>query len=102
MHVHEPADLERAGELLRLVLEARDRLRRERARRQRARAVARVDTGLLDVLHDPGHDHRFAVAQSIDVDLDRVGEVAIEQQRVLAEHRVDLARLVVRIARLDV
>ena len=29
-------------------------------------------------------------------------EVAVEQQRVLAEHRVDLAGLVVRIARLDV
>ena len=61
-----------------------------------------MNAGLLDMLHDPRHDHRLAVAQRVDVDLDRIGEIAVEQQRVLAEHRVDLAGLVVRIARLDV
>ena len=39
---------------------------------------------------------------AVDVDLDRVREVAVEEQRVLAEHGVDLPGLVVRIARLDV
>src|ERR687897_90693 len=63
---------------------------------------ARMDAGLLDVLHDAGDEHVFAVAERVDVDLDRVREVAVEEERVLAEHRVDLAGLVVRIARLDV
>ena len=61
-----------------------------------------MDAGLLDVLHDAGDEGVLAVGEAIDVDLGRVGEVAVEQQRVLAEHRVDLAGLVVRIARLDV
>ena len=61
-----------------------------------------MDARLLDMLHDAGDEHVLAVAQRVDVDLDRVGEIAVEQQRVLAEHRVDLAGLVVGIARLDV
>ena len=61
-----------------------------------------MDAGFLDMLHDAGDDDVLAVAQRIDVDLDRVGEIAVEQQRVLAEHRVDLAGLVVGVARLDV
>ncbi len=44
----------------------------------------------------------LAVGEAVDVDFDRVREIAVEQQRVLAEHRVDLAGLVVRIARLHV
>ena len=40
--------------------------------------------------------------QAIDVDLDGVGQIAVEQQRIGAEHGVDLPGLVVRIARLDV
>ena len=40
-----------------------------------------------------------AVAERIDVHLDRVRKIAVEEQRVLAEHRVDLPGLVVRIAR---
>ena len=61
-----------------------------------------MDARLLDMLHDAGDEHALAVAQRVDVDLDRVGEIAVEQQRVLAEHGVDLAGLVVGIARLDV
>jgi hypothetical protein len=41
-------------------------------------------------------------ASAVDVDLDGVGQIAVEQQRVLAEHGVDLPGLVVRVARLDV
>src|SRR5438034_7850375 len=37
-----------------------------------------------------------------DVHFRRVREIAIEQQRVLAQHRVDLTCLVVRIARFHV
>ena len=61
-----------------------------------------MDAGFLDVLHDAGDVGVLAVGEAVDVDLDRVGEIAVEQQRVLAEHRVDLPGLVVRIARLDV
>ena len=42
-----------------------------------------MDPGLLDVLHDPGDADVLAVAERVDVDLDRVLEEAVEQQRVL-------------------
>ena len=61
-----------------------------------------MDARLLDMLHDAGDEDVLAVAEAVHVDLDRIREVAVEQQRVLAEHRVDLAGLVVGIARLDV
>ena len=61
-----------------------------------------MNAGLFDMLHDSRHDDRLPVAQRVHVDLDRVREVSIEQERVLAEHRVDLAGLIVRVARLDV
>ena len=102
LHVHQPADVERQRKLGGLRLEPGDRLGRERTGRQRAGAVAGVDARFLDMLHDPRDEHGPAVAQGIDVDLDRIGEIAVEQQRVLAQHRVDLSGLVVGIARLDV
>ena len=56
----------------------------EAHRRQHAGGVAGVDAGLLDVLHDAGERAVAAVAERVDVDLDRVLEEAVEQQRVLA------------------
>ena len=50
----------------------------------------------------PAMNVSLAVRDAVDVDLDRVRQVAVEQQRVLAEHGVDLPGLVVGIARLDV
>ena len=102
LHVHQPADVERQREFARIRLELRDGLRRERARGQRTGAVAGVNARLLDMLHDAGDEHRLAVAERVDVDLDRVRQIAVEQQGVRAEHRVDLPGLVVGIARLDV
>ena len=61
-----------------------------------------MDAGFLDVLHDADDEGVLAVAEAIDVDLDGVGQIAVEQQRIGAEHGVDLAGLVVRVARLDV
>ena len=55
----------------------------QRHRRQRARRVAGVDAGLLDVLHDPADVDLGAVAQRVDVDLDRVLEEAVDEHRVL-------------------
>jgi hypothetical protein len=61
-----------------------------------------VDAGFLDVLHHPGDEHVLAIGEGVDVHLDGVREVAVEQQRALAEHHVDLAGLVVGVLRLDV
>jgi hypothetical protein len=61
-----------------------------------------MDAGFLDVFHDAGDIDVGAVAQAVDIDLDGVGQVAVKQQRVGAQQRVDLAGLVVGVARLDV
>ena len=54
-------------------------LRRVRRRRQHARGVARVDPRLLDVLHH-GRDVRIgAVAEGVDVELDRALEEAVDE-----------------------
>ena len=53
---------------------------------QRAGAVAGMDAGLLDVLHDAGDEGVLAVAEAVDVDLDGVGQVAVDQQRALVGH----------------
>jgi hypothetical protein len=53
----------------------------ERVRGQHAGRVARVDPGLLDVLHDPADPHVLAVAERVDVDLDRVLQEPVEEDR---------------------
>ena len=102
MHVHQADDVEAEREFAGLPFELGDGRGIERARRQRTRRVAGVNTGLFDMLHDADDESVLAVAQAIDVDLDGIRQIAIEQQRVLAEHGVDLPGLVVGVARLDV
>src|SRR5690606_29886092 len=63
---------------------------------------AGVNAGFLDVLHDSGDIDVVAVAQGVDIDLDGFRQIGVEQQRVLAEQRVDLAGLVVGVLLLDV
>ena len=41
-----------------------------------------MDAGLLDVLHDAGDIGILAVAKTVDVDFDGVGEIAVNQQRL--------------------
>ena len=48
---------------------------------KRAGAVAGMDAGALDVLHDAADDDRLAVGDRVDVDLDRVLEILVDQQR---------------------
>ena len=55
----------------------------ERVRRQHAGRVAGVDAGLLDVLHDPADPDVLAVADRVDVDLDRVLQEAVEEDLAL-------------------
>ncbi len=43
-----------------------------------------MHAGLLDVLHDAGDMHVAAVGDGVDIDLDGVGEVAVEQHRGVA------------------
>ena len=67
----------------------------EAHRRDHAGRVAGVDPGLLDVLHHRGDEALVAVAERVDVDLDRVLEEAVEQQRVLLvglDVRVEVGR----------
>ena len=61
LHVHQPADAQGLGQRLRLLFQLRDDLFRQRIRRQRAGAVAGVNAGFLDVLHD-ADDDRLPVA----------------------------------------
>ena len=56
----------------------------QRDRRQHARRVAGVDAGLLDVLHHAAEVDLGAVAQRVDVDLDRVVQEPVDQNRVIA------------------
>ena len=49
--------------------------------------VAGVDAGLLDVLHDPADPDVLAVAQRVDVDLDRVLQEAVEEDRAAVAAR---------------
>ena len=57
----------------------------ERRRRQHARRVARVDAGLLDVLHHRGDVGVVAVAERVDVELDRVLEEAVDEHAAFRE-----------------
>ena len=63
--------------------------------RQRAGGVAGVDAGLLDVLHDAADEHPRAVGDRVDVDLDRVLQELVDQDRMLGRH---LHRLVHELA----
>ncbi len=102
LNVHQATDVERLCKRRRLAFQFVERFLAQRTGRQRAGRVARVDTGFFDVLHDARHEDAFAVTQCIDVDFDGVGQVAVEQKRVLAEQGVDLAGLVVRVTLLDI
>src|SRR5699024_12082925 len=52
-------------------------------RRQRAGRIARVDAGLLDVLHDAAEVELGAVVERVDVDLDGGVQEAVDEDRRL-------------------
>ena len=41
-----------------------------------------MDPGLLDMLHDAGDEYLIAVGDRVDIDLDRVLQIAVDQHRV--------------------
>jgi predicted NAD/FAD-binding protein len=77
-----------------LALDLGDRLRRQAVWRQRAGAVARMDAGLLDMLHHACHDDIVPVADRIHVDLDRIAQIAVDQHRAVADTRTAVAMYV--------
>ena len=56
-----------------------------------------MDAGFLDVLQDSGDGHVLAVGERIDVDLDRVLEVAVEQDGAVAEGLDGIAQVAVAV-----
>ena len=74
---------EREREVARGLADLVQHLGAERVRRQHAGRVAGVDAGLLDVLHDAADPDVLAVADRVDVDLDRVLEEAVEEDLAL-------------------
>ena len=75
LRVHQPDDIEAAGQRLGLALDLGDDLGREGMGRQRAGGIAGMDAGLLDMLHDAGDEDRLAVGDGIDIDLDGVLQI---------------------------
>ena len=76
-----PIDAERGREALDDVLDLERVRERERLGGQHAGRVAGVDARLLDVLHDRGDVDVLAVAERVDVDLDRVLDEAVDEDR---------------------
>ena len=99
LHVQQPAHAHPGGDPGRGLADPVDVGAAQRDRRQRARGVAGVDAGLLDVLHHAADVDVRPVAERVDVDLDRVFEEPVDQDRmrrgdlgggldVTREHRV--------------
>ena len=89
-----PTTCERLGERTRVLVDLLQHRTRERRRRDRARRVAGVHAGLLDVLHHGRDDHLAgAIAQRVDIDLDRVFEEAVDQRGALRRQPALAARV---------
>src|SRR3546814_971647 len=65
LYVHQPDDVQRMGQGLGLAADFRDHGRLKRMRRQRAGAVAGMDAGLLDMLHDARSEEHTSELQSL-------------------------------------
>ena len=79
LDVQQPDDAESRAEPPDDAADVAVRLVVQRRRREDARGVARVDSRLLDVLHHRADVHGDAVAERIDVDLERAFEEAVDQ-----------------------
>ncbi len=56
----------------------------EAVRRKRACTVAGMHAGFLDMLHHPGDHDVLAVRNRIDIDLDRVAQILVDENRAVA------------------
>ncbi len=83
LHVEQAADAHPLGQGEGARAHPRDLLATQGHRRQHARRVARVDAGLLDVLHHATEEEVGAVVEGVDVDLDGVVEEPVDEDRAL-------------------
>ena len=81
LHVHQSDHAERLRHGLGLGLQFGDGGGGKRVGWQRAGAVAGMDAGFLDMLHDAGDIDGLAVGDAVHIDLDRVVQVAVDQHR---------------------
>ena len=80
LQVEQPARAEAAGERRRELADLCLQPLADRRRGQEAGRVAGVDTGALDVLDDRRHPALLAVAEHVDVELERAGEEAVDER----------------------
>jgi hypothetical protein len=97
LHVHQADHVERLGQRLGLVAEFGDQGGRQSIGRQGAGAVAGMDAGFLDMLQHAGDVDVVAVGNAVDIDLDRVIEIAVDQHRVFAGDTHGLAHVAVEL-----
>src|SRR5579864_4955106 len=81
LHVHQADNAEFAREHSRLFDQLVLNLGAQRTRRQHTGAVARMNPGVLDVLHDTANYDALAVGDRVNVNLDRAVEITIDEQR---------------------
>ena len=93
LDVDEPPDVEGFGDGPGVGLDDGQGLVGQRRRRDDAGAVPGMDPRLLDVLHDPA-DQAVAgvVPQGVDIDLDRVLQEAVDQDRAIGREPAFLAQ----------
>ena len=96
LRVHQADDVQRARDAAGVVANRGDVRLAQLERRHDARAVAGVDAGLLDVLHDAADDDGAArVGQRVDVDLGRVFEELVDQDRMFGRRLHGVAHVAI-------
>ena len=94
LHVDQAADSQRhrdaARSLAKLCLQALAKAERRNA----SRGVAGVNTGLLDMLQDTADVDLFAIAQGVDVGLDRSLQEAVQVHRVVGADACSLGHVI--------
>ncbi len=83
LNVHEPNHLQRASQLEGVVAHALKQRLRNIHCGQHARRIARMNTGLFDVLHDAADHDVLAVGQRVDIDFDRIFQEMVDQHRAV-------------------
>ena len=88
--------MERNGKALCIVDDRVNHARRQRLRWIDRNAVARVNTGALDVLHDARDDNIHTIGDGIDLDL-RSLHIAIDEDRMIRRHLDRAAHVVAQL-----
>ena len=86
LYIHQAAHVQFARHRFRRRRNFIEHFLRQRECRNHARTVATVNTRFLDVLHNRSDHRGFAVGDAIDIDLDRVFEKAVNQNRAIRRY----------------